>query len=1525
MRGTKTNNYFNKLIMKKFLFLWVALIATLNMSAAITPMTCAEAATAAQLLDHNVAGTDSVAVTGYVTNTDGKLSKGQQTFWMDDEKGSKKTFEGYWCNIPEGETALNVGDKVVIKGFLMRYNDVYEMKNGSITILERAIVKIDTIQATVCEAVEECEALADGDNTQDVFVVEGIVSSTPEQNDTYKTQKFNVTCEENNKDLQAYNVTMAEGYAALGDKVRLTGKLKKYGTTLEIIGNGVVLEKGSGIYSTYFADNNETGVSSTATYDDATGVLTVDLASNFSSQWSAQVKLHHKVAFNSQAKYMLSMKLHADKDVKNITIKMDDQGEALYENQSINLVAGEEYVYTSQAVQGVEGNNKLLVFDFGYGEAGTHITISDITILVQWGNKAYYLTGDFNEWNIDAAPAFTQVSATDYELTVPAIYGGVKVLKTQGTWFPHWGAFTSKDTIMPSSGFYMQYCSNSSSSTENLYVGKRGMGYVDAKFRISMSGNNMTMAFVSGKEYALEDMPHSYYIVGAYCNWELQSAVKFEDEDGVLTANVPNLSGEFKVVQDQTWSVQWGANRDSEATVKMGEPYTMGAKTETLGAPSNCTLGDTEYLNAKLTLVKSESGDMVLTLVSGDKVAFTCSVNQTDKTATITALLDKTLTEWKIPETVKGSDGTIYKVTEIAEDAMYQCTNLTSVTIPRYVTKIGYGALAGCTSLTKITWNAIACSGIWDSNYGYSIYSHVELTPYQTIGDIRPQITSFIIGDEVEYLPSGLCKNMTNLTSITIPASVKYIGEEFDNTGITSVVWNANAGDRCKSPYKESYYQSSYDDYLQRTYLPFQNIASQITSFTIGENVDSIPQGLCKGMANAVSFNIPQNIKFIGDDAFNGCTGMTDVTLGNALTYIGSNAFAGTGIASVSIPEGVTYMGSGAFANTTNLKTIVWNVKALHGDYYRDEYYYDYYGEGEGATNSMFGNAPVTSFTFGENVDSIPSRLCYGMNQLTAIVVPDNTTMIGAEAFANTGITSITFPERLQTLGGRACNNTPLTTIIWNVKNLNDDNGYSYDNGRFGNVSSQITSFIFGNNVEVIPNSLCKGMSQLTAIPLSANIRSIGREAFAGTGITSITIPENVKNVGYGICSETPLTTIVWNAVSAHVDGETLFSSVAENITSFTFGNKVRFIPYNLCWRMEKLTDIVIPTTVDSIEHAAFARCEGLTSIVIDGNLKYVEAEAFAYCTSLKKIEIKNAIEECGAYCFTGCMALDTLITSANMLEIRPTSSDYNSYLPKDIRYIKVTGGELSGNAFEVINRNYKALRTLDLAATTNTSLSDEAFKGCYNLETLALPSAMEEIPYMMAAECVSLKSVTIPAATKAIGHRAFENCRLLRDVLFAANGQLSTIGNWAFYNCHELQSIAIPEGVTSVGYAAFYGCTYLKDISLPSTVESIADNGFALCAKLGKMTVNAAVPPVVEAKTFENVSRSIPVYVPVQSVPQYQTADVWKEFNIQGVATGVTSVEDAQGVNCSKIVRDGQVLILRNGHTYSLTGVMVE
>ena len=96
-------------------------------------MTCAEAKQyTLDNLQSGQTGTDSVAITGYVTYTNGTLSRGQQTFWLDDTKGNTQTFQAYWCNIPTGEEALNVGDKVTIRGFLMNYSGTAAIAQGAI-------------------------------------------------------------------------------------------------------------------------------------------------------------------------------------------------------------------------------------------------------------------------------------------------------------------------------------------------------------------------------------------------------------------------------------------------------------------------------------------------------------------------------------------------------------------------------------------------------------------------------------------------------------------------------------------------------------------------------------------------------------------------------------------------------------------------------------------------------------------------------------------------------------------------------------------------------------------------------------------------------------------------------------------------------------------------------------------------------------------------------------------------------------------------------------------------------------------------------------------------------------------------------------------------------------------------------------------------------------------------------------------------------------------------------------------------
>lgn len=132
------------------------------------------------------------------------------------------------------------------------------------------------------------------------------------------------------------------------------------------------------IESTYLAPGWNLDPNSSATYDAATGTISVDLKSTFVERWQAQVKFKHNVAFNADKHYVFSAKFHSNVAVNGVLVKMDDQGIVL-EDGTITLPADEDFVYTSTPKYGVAGNNQIMVFDFGYATP-CQITITDISI-----------------------------------------------------------------------------------------------------------------------------------------------------------------------------------------------------------------------------------------------------------------------------------------------------------------------------------------------------------------------------------------------------------------------------------------------------------------------------------------------------------------------------------------------------------------------------------------------------------------------------------------------------------------------------------------------------------------------------------------------------------------------------------------------------------------------------------------------------------------------------------------------------------------------------------------------------------------------------------------------------------------------------------------------------------------------------------------------------------------------------------------------------------------------------------------
>ena len=437
--------------------------------------------------------------------------------------------------------------------------------------------------------------------------------------------------------------------------------------------------------------------------------------------------------------------------------------------------------------------------------------------------------------------------------------------------------------------------------------------------------------------------------------------------------------------------------------------------------------------------------------------------------------------------------------------------------------------------------------------------------------------------------------------------------------------------------------------------------------------------------------------------------------------------------------------------------------------------------------------------------------------------------------------------------------------------------------------------------------------SSIISVIIEDGVTSIGMEAFYGcTGVTSVTIPNSVTSIGWRVFSGCVSLPVIDNVRYA---GTYLVEAVDKTLSSYTIKEGTRFIGFE-----------------------AFRGCTGLTSVTIPNSVISIGDYAFSGCSGLTSVTIPNSVTKVGSYAFSRC---DFTSVEAPAVFFDVAEGSWPSYT-KILNQVTVNGGELTENALLFINRSYKTLQTLDVSRVTNTEFADEAFKGYYNLQQLVLPEGLQKVSYMMVAGCKNLQSIDIPASVEEIEQSAFEDCRSIQSITFGgapagapgqfnapatSASQLRRIGNWAFYNAHELQHLDIPEGVTEIGDGAFYGCTYLEDMTLPASIQAIGDNCFALCAKLTKITCNAVTPPTIQAKTFFDVKRQIPVYVPDEAVSAYENDTYWQEFDIQGQSEAPQGVEEVTSdqVQSTKFLRNGQIYILRGEKVYSITGAEVK
>ncbi len=502
-------------------------------------------------------------------------------------------------------------------------------------------------------------------------------------------------------------------------------------------------------------------------------------------------------------------------------------------------------------------------------------------------------------------------------------------------------------------------------------------------------------------------------------------------------------------------------------------------------------------------------------------------------------------------------------------------------------------------------------------------------------------------------------------------------------------------------------------------------------------------------------------------------------------------------------------------------------------------------------------------------------------------------TGIGGQAFFQKNITSITFPNSITSIGVSAfmyCHALTSVEIPEHVTMIPDM--------AFASCES-LKNVILPEGLTMIDNSAFNSCYGLESINLPNTVEVIEDWAFANCeNLSYVKMPQQLKRVGQGAFGSCPKL--------SYVDIPDLSSWAMVDFYNY-YANPL-YYAHKLIVNGEEITDLVIPDDVTFIGNNTFRDCLNLTSITINDHVGSIGASAFSNCSNVTSIIIGEDVTSIGAWAFYGCSKVtsftsyprrvpatgrevfdNVLLENANLYVAGAAFNDYYSKEPwsnfKDIIALNIPKHNLSYYLDDVLYKEY----TLEEGEyiTPETAPEKEGYEF----------SGWSEIPERMPKHDVTVTgSLTLISQTFTqngihyqlwVKPKTADITGVTIDDISGFSGQIdipstlsvdgttfnvTCVGDQSFFMCESLNSISIPESVTTIGEKAFEGCM-LQNVFVENAYTQILDNSFS------QATYNHAM-----------------LYIPKDTwMEAVYHGGFWRFINIREAVTNTSNLSDMQ------------------------------